>query len=312
MKSELLKKALIEPGWTSWALDSIYNHQISGETITWFYDEFEAFPYYFNEVKKIIQYTDDIIDLDFSFTKNRLEADLLFRVDDFYSSNNDEANLGLFTDNTEWGLAQIFVHPEETNQSNINTAVHEFGHYLGLGEPGYDNRFDQFDTAMSYNINNSLKGGYQTYFTQNDLNVLLHLHGSEDDQLSNSLVNLIKGSNGKDKLIGSDGVDKIIGKRGSDKIFAKGGDDLIDPGVWNSGRFDKITGGKGSDTFVIKDGYWALIKDFNIVEDKLDISGLRQGLDWQTQAKKTYIFGSDGYEVVRLKGRLNLSDATLI
>ena len=63
---------------------------------------------------------------------------------------------------------------------------------------------------------------------------------------------------------------------------------------------------------MIKDGYWAFIKDFKLVDDSLDLNGLRMGLDWSIEGKKTYIYGSDGQEVARFKGKIDLSEAELV
>ena len=63
---------------------------------------------------------------------------------------------------------------------------------------------------------------------------------------------------------------------------------------------------------MLKDGYWAFIKDFKLIDDKLDINGLSQGLDWSIDGKKTYVFGNDGQEVARFKGKIDLSEAELI
>ncbi len=126
------------------------------------------------------------------------------------------------------------------------------------------------------------------------------------------IYNEIIGTKKKDKLNGTKFDDFIEGKGGSDKIKGEKGDDLIDPGEWTKGKFDKVKGGTGKDTFVLKDGYWAFIKDFKLIDDKLDINGLSQGLDWSIDGKKTYVFGKDGQEVARFKGKIDLSEAELI
>lgn len=124
---------------------------------------------------------------------------------------------------------------------------------------------------------------------------------------------VIKGTNDRDKLKGTNGNDTIIGKGGPDKILGRGGDDIIDSGYWEKGdKPDKIKGGSGADTFIIKEQYWAYIKDFNVFEDKLDISGLSGGLDWDIQGNKTYIWGVDGDEVARIAGAIDLSQANII
>ena len=40
----------------------------------------------------------------------------------------------------------------------------------------------------------------------------------------------------------------------------------------------KLKGGEGHDTFIVKDGYSSVIKDFNPLEYSIDSSGLKDGL----------------------------------
>ena len=145
-----------------------------------------------------------------------------------------------------------------------------------------------------------------------NLDEALSLAKSFNSSQPEIVYNEIIGTKKKDKLNGTKFDDFIEGKGGSDKINGKKGDDLIDPGEWTKGKFDKVKGGPGEDTFVIKDGYWAFIKDFKLVDDSLNINGLSQGLDWNIEGKKTYIYGSDGQEVARFKGKLDLSQADLV
>ena len=126
------------------------------------------------------------------------------------------------------------------------------------------------------------------------------------------IANKINGTDKKDRLTGSKGADEITGYGGQDIINARGGDDIIDAGVHTKGGFDKVKGGAGSDTFVIKNGYWTSIKDFDVIEDSLDLSGLNSGWDWEMRRKKTFIFGDDGYEVARLQGQVDLSTADIV
>ena len=124
--------------------------------------------------------------------------------------------------------------------------------------------------------------------------------------------NYFEGSWKKEKIKGTNYSDEIFGYGGADKINGKGGDDVIDPGFWTKGKFDKVKGGSGSDTFVIKDGYWASIQDFKIVEDSLDLTGLSNGWEWDSSKRRTSIYDADGYEVARFKGRVDLSSADLV
>ena len=127
--------------------------------------------------------------------------------------------------------------------------------------------------------------------------------------------NLIEGNNRNNKLKGTNNNDFIFGFEGGDKINGKKGDDIIDPGVWDGeSKFDIVQGKKGADKFIIKESYWAFIKDFKIMEDTLDLSGLN-GFDnssWEIKRKMTFIYGDDDYEVARLKGKHDLSKANII
>lgn len=122
----------------------------------------------------------------------------------------------------------------------------------------------------------------------------------------------IWGTEEKDRIRGTNGVDKIFALGGSDIINGRGGDDLIDPGEWTTGKFDKVKGGKGSDTFVINKDYWAFIKDFDLIEDKLDLSGLGESFKWGVVGRRTYIYGEFDMEVAFFKGKLDLSEANVI
>ena len=99
----------------------------------------------------------------------------------------------------------------------------------------------------------------------------------------------------------------IFGFGGADKIIGARGDDLIDPGIWTKGKYDSISGGRGADTFVLKDGYFAFIKDFRVIEDKLDVTGLSQGFDWDIRSGNTYIYSNKGYEVAKIRGIIDLA-----
>jgi Ca2+-binding RTX toxin-like protein len=137
----------------------------------------------------------------------------------------------------------------------------------------------------------------------------------QDDQQDNpNGMNIIEGTNNKNRLKGSNGADKIFGYEGADKIDGKKGDDIIDPGLWKKGKFDVVKGGSGSDTFILKDGYWAYIKDFKIFEDKLDLSGINGGYSWEywNKQRQTYIFDDNDIELARIKGDVDIDSADVI
>ena len=93
---------------------------------------------YTQAVQAIVQTVDNLIDLDFQYTDDYRQADYAAYVYDYQF----DGIAGSHTDTGWWGLTEIFYNPYETWQSNVNTFVHEFGHYLGLGEPGFDWRFN--------------------------------------------------------------------------------------------------------------------------------------------------------------------------
>lgn len=118
------------------------------------------------------------------------------------------------------------------------------------------------------------------------------------------------------KINGTNGDDVIKGKRVWERIDGKGGDDLIDPGKYKEKKWvmDILRGGPGSDTFVIKEDYWAFIRDFDIIEDKLDLSGLS---DPKFSVGKRYTDIYDGSvnrqnHVCQLKGAFDLSEANIV
>ena len=100
----------------------------------------------------------------------------------------------------------------------------------------------------------------------------------------------IVGSDKSEILLSSDNNDTLAGKAGNDALVAGAGDDQLDGGSDNDMLIggadnDILTGGSGIDTFVWLDGDEGTvdiptidhITDFNINEDKLDLSDLLQG-----------------------------------
>ena len=84
-----------------------------------------------------------------------------------------------------------------------------------------------------------------------------------------------------------------------------GGDDIIDPGLSTEKTFDKVKGGSGSDTFIVKDGYHLLIRDFEPKQDILDFSGILEGYNWESGRKSTTIYDTDGNILAKLTSAHN-------
>ncbi|MBE9003777.1 hypothetical protein IQ259_01710 [Fortiea sp. LEGE XX443] len=103
------------------------------------------------------------------------------------------------------------------------------------------------------------------------------------------------GDSGSDRLNGGRGNDSVFGGTGSDRLFGDEGNDLLtgaDAGVGRGfGEIDRLTGGVGSDRFVLGTtagvfysdgntstsglGDYALITDFNALQDTIQLSGSR-------------------------------------
>ncbi|WP_392340700.1 Ig-like domain-containing protein [Moritella marina] len=122
----------------------------------------------------------------------------------------------------------------------------------------------------------------------------------------------ITGSDKSEILLGSDNNDILEGKAGNDALVAGAGDDRLYGGTGNDMLIggtdnDILTGGSGIDTFVWLDGDEGTadipaidhITDFDITEDKLDLSDLLQGAS--TGSLGDYLelsFASDADDIV--------------
>ena len=110
--------------------------------------------------------------------------------------------------------------------------------------------------------------------------------------------NFIDGGNGNDSIDVGNGNNLILGGNGNDNIFGYYGNDILNGGAGNDrleGSFissgleeiDRLTGGDGSDTFVLAgsggaayessyirggNSNYALITDFNLSEDKIELA----------------------------------------
>jgi Ca2+-binding RTX toxin-like protein len=100
----------------------------------------------------------------------------------------------------------------------------------------------------------------------------------------------IYGDAGNDTLLGYGGNDLLVGGLGSDKLYGGAGNDVLDGFSWGYNReIDNLTGGGGSDTFVLgdatgvsylggrtssgRDESYGLIRDWNSAEDLIQVHG---------------------------------------
>jgi Ca2+-binding RTX toxin-like protein len=120
-------------------------------------------------------------------------------------------------------------------------------------------------------------------------------YGGDDTIWGNTKDDVISGGDGNDYLLGWKGNDWLVGDKGNDRL---------DGYFTESNQFDTLTGGTGSDTFVLGDNSGvsyrgnghAIITDWNAADDWIEVTGnrnrysLRRG-NWEgSSARDTGIF----------------------
>ncbi|MCG9720872.1 type I secretion C-terminal target domain-containing protein [Shewanella sp. Isolate7] len=105
-------------------------------------------------------------------------------------------------------------------------------------------------------------------------------HDGDDILAGNQGDDILFGQGGDDELHGGSGDDMLLGGQGSDMLIGGAGEDILIGGLGD----DTLTGGTGkadneADTFVWQQGDTGTdhITDFDINQDKLDLSDLLQG-----------------------------------
>ncbi|QYJ94118.1 VCBS domain-containing protein [Shewanella spartinae] len=105
-------------------------------------------------------------------------------------------------------------------------------------------------------------------------------HDGDDILAGNQGNDILFGQGGDDELHGGSGDDMLLGGHGSDMLIGGAGEDILIGGLGD----DTLTGGTGkadgeADTFVWQQGDTGTdhITDFDINQDKLDLSDLLQG-----------------------------------
>ena len=144
-----LAGVLINSTWTP-VIQNIINANTNHEQIYYYFsDSSTRMPGYLDWARNYISQVDTVIDLDFFETYDINNSTIDFSIRD--QINLDGLQLGLCSLKDGWIEADTYLSYNTTTKHNYNTFIHEFGHALGLGEPGSDGRWDQEDTSMSYN-----------------------------------------------------------------------------------------------------------------------------------------------------------------
>ena len=127
---------------------------------------------------------------------------------------------------------------------------------------------DGDDIIYGYGGNDDISGG-----AGNDI----IYGGAGNDKLNGGDGNdILYGGDGNDELYGGNGNDILYGGDGNDKLYGGAGDDILIGGKGNN----TLYGGEGHDTFKWQQGDYGkdVIKDFNVHEDKIDLTELLEGI----------------------------------
>ncbi|MFH7828932.1 retention module-containing protein [Kluyvera chengduensis] len=105
---------------------------------------------------------------------------------------------------------------------------------------------------------------------------IIYGYGGNDDISGDAGNDIIYGGAGNDKLYGGDGNDILYGGDGNDNLYGGAGNDILIGGKGN----DTLYGGEGHDIFKWQQGDYGkdVIKDFNVHEDKIDLTELLEGI----------------------------------
>ena len=157
----------------------------------------------------------------------------------------------------------------------------------------YGDRSSSSFTSLGLHGNDMIYGG-----SGNDR---LYGDGGNDRLYGGADNDILDGGDGNDQLFGgtnsAGGTDQLFGGSGDDKLFGRAGNDRLQ-GQSSSTSLsmfekDELTGGAGSDTFVVSGLYqnggsndFAVIKDWNSgrTQDKLDVANPNSVLLFQVSA----------------------------
>ncbi|WP_119978860.1 type I secretion C-terminal target domain-containing protein, partial [Shewanella algidipiscicola] len=180
-------------------------------------------------------------------------------------------------------LADAILGDQVSNQPGSDTIDGGAGNDIIFGDVvRFDNIQGQGFNAIKTYVAGKLG---QTEVTNAEIHNYIRDNATEfDSSSSNDRADAINGGEGNDTLFGQGGDDELNGGSGNDLLFGGTGNDELIGGAGEDVLIgglgdDTLTGGVDADTFVWQQGDTGTdhITDFNVSQDKLDLSDLLQG-----------------------------------
>ncbi|MDB9531256.1 hypothetical protein PN496_06775, partial [Nodularia spumigena CS-1038] len=211
---------------------------------------------------------------------------------DTYDADYSDRLVGLtMTYDSATGNGSIVVGTE----TDTFTSIENFNYFRGTN---FDDIIFGGSTSDFYIYggagNDTINGNAgNDYLYGEDGNDTINGGGDNDYLYGGSGDDILNGDAGNDDLSGDAGNDILNGEAGNDALYGEDGDDILNGGG-DSGERDYLSGGSGSDRFIIGDATWigyddgnaatngnndyAEIADFNEAEG--DIIQLKAGVDY--------------------------------
>ena len=143
---------------------------------------------YESYIRNVFNDLDPLISLDFSEVYNSNEAILrIYSISEF--SRWDQSTVGQVSRQSEyWDI--LWRGSDSATDFNRNTIIHEIGHSLGLSHPNEDPINPLWDTDITVMSYNKSQDGWNTTFSNNDINALQLIWGTEENGIINDDDNI--------------------------------------------------------------------------------------------------------------------------
>ena len=141
-------------------------------------------------IRGVFERLDQLLDLDFVEANSLGSSDInIYRA--WRNSHGESVNAGLTQGAYSGGSTHFNTDSVDISWTDIDSndkftdiekdaIVHEIGHALGLKDLGFDPKWDNHDTVMSYNLHDGVL--FRTWFTEADINAMQSVWGVEDNR----------------------------------------------------------------------------------------------------------------------------------